>query len=112
MKIFVVFFLLGYYLLVYLFLVKPNKVDSFPSLKVRLGTVLWNEESEKFTKGGEFHAYCYYPSKKIEGKSSEYLIKRVRSIYDCQQWYGVMEVKESFGLSEKEKFWWSKDQLL
>jgi hypothetical protein len=81
----------------------------FPRLRHRLGTILYHSD----TPGNSLHYYCYYPksSASFDQKSGEYLIKKVNSYKDCQDWYGVSIFKEGSWVSEIEKIWWNKAQM-
>lgn len=105
MKTLIIIFLLIYYYFFYLTFFDYHPAQ-YPQLKERLGTTLW-QTANKGPKE-EFHTYCYYPGENIifNNKGGEYIIKQVSGFIDCFGWYGILEVEESFGASEKNKIKW------
>lgn len=86
----------------------------YPYLRARFGTVLWHSSDSNGKFLGAYndptavdHYYCYYP--KTEAKSNIEL-KQVNNIGDCKDWYGAIAVREAGWTSEKEKYWWSREQ--
>lgn len=96
-------FLFIYYSIFYFTFIRQENNYSSPVLKKRFGDILWDANTN--SNEGEFHTYCYYPGRKVNfaGKGNEYIIKRVESLNDCQNWHGIFETQEAFGISEKEK---------
>lgn len=98
----VVCFLSTYYLLLYLVFIKPTLPANFPVLAKRFGSLVHTAATNP---GDEMHTYCYYPGANINyfGKGNEYILKQVANYKDCQGWYGIFEIAEKPGLSNKDK---------
>lgn len=109
-------FLFGYYLFVALAFIVKNPIEEFPSLRARFGTIIWHSEDKdgvlNAAVGAELHTYCYYPSSdaNFQNKGGEYILRRVKNYKECNNWYGIVELRESYWVSEREKIWWSKEQ--
>lgn len=73
-------------------------------LRTRLGTILHHSSDE----GEVAHIYCYYPK---AATGSKIILKRQDS-GDCSNWFGQIILYEGWWVSEKEKFWWSREQHL
>lgn len=97
-----------YYLALVQFFPAEDDISEFPSLRARLGTVMWHSSDY----GGVDHLYCYYPKSETgyNNKAGEYLLKRVQQLTDCQGWLGLVNFKEGSWVSEREKVWWSQHQ--
>lgn len=104
-----VFLGIWYYLSYLIFFNQGVRLDDSPSLRTRLGTILWHSSD----LGGEEHTYCYYPKGSTEypKKGGEYIIKREDS-GNCEGFYGQAIFAEGSWVSEREKIWWSKDQRI
>lgn len=98
-----------YYSLFYSNLVYKAPIEEFPSLRDRLGTILWHSTGTEKNA----HVYCYYPTSKenYKNKGGEYIIKRADSINDCEGWLGAALFNEPKWVSEREKIWWNKEML-
>ena len=84
-----------------IFLSIPAESD-YPMLRARLGTILHHSSDNL----GEAHTYCYYPKAEAESK----VIIKKQSSDDCSSWYGQVVFYEGRHVSEREKYWWSKEQ--
>ncbi len=106
----------SYLIIAYVSFISPNPIREFPSLRARLGTILWHS-SDRTTSPNlttrEIHIYCYYPSKDADytNKGGEYLLKRVSVLEDCSQWHGAVFLEEDEWVSEREKIWWSDQNV-
>lgn len=112
MKTFLISILLMgvYYSLIFSNLIQKNPMEEFPILRDRLGTIMWHSSgTDKNT-----HLYCYYPSSSedYKNKGGEYIIKRAKSIEDCNNWMGMAVFNEPKWVSEREKIWWNKEMLI
>ncbi|MDO8498405.1 MAG: hypothetical protein Q7S44_01330, partial [bacterium] len=74
----------------------------YPMLRARFGTIMHHSSDGL----GEAHIYCYYPKAEAETQ----LIIRRQDDGDCSKWYGQTVFYEGPHLSEREKYWWSKEQ--
>lgn len=110
--------IISFYFIGYTALLKKDRGEEFPTLRERLGTILFNSSkdysgltTDEFKKD---HIYCYYPgsSTLYPGKSGEYIIRKVQDFASCRGWYGTAIFKEGSWVSEIEKIWWSKQQKL
>jgi len=84
----------------------------YPMLRARLGTIMHHSsDGLKEVKGAAkdsnviAHTYCYYPK---AGAKSKLIIKRQDD--GCSEWYGQVVFYEASYVSEREKYWWSKEQ--
>lgn len=97
-------FLITYYSLIYLNLIKYHDLPNSPILKRRFSTSIWPKET---IQSGlyENHIYCYYPqgSTMYAKKSGEQLLKKVNSIEDCKGWLGIVIINELKHHSEQDK---------
>ena len=106
--------LLGYYYFAFNFFYQTAESDAFPYLRSRFGTIL-SHSSDSNPKTNltdlQYHPYCYYPKaeESYNNKAGEYIIKRVDSYKDCQNWYGVVVFREGNWVSEREKIWWNEE---
>lgn len=90
-------------------LIPPNLgVTKYPFLRARLGTILHHSQDNTPQKSLAFHNYCFYPKPQAKAKV---IIERTDS-GDCANWYGQVILPEGYWASEREKFWWSKDQFI
>ncbi|MBI2601151.1 hypothetical protein HYW42_04300 [Candidatus Daviesbacteria bacterium] len=107
-----IFFNLWYFLVVTSFTEKTAKINDSPVLRARLGTVLWHSGDRAQNASG--HLYCLYPSGQniFDNKRGEYIIKRAENIEECQGWYGKVILYEGPWVSEREKIWWNKNQMI
>lgn len=105
--IFITFYTLGTYSL--FFLLPGPKIT--PVLNERWGNIIWRMGSKNEVVFGEYHTYCYYPQASSQPKSleGEYILKRVTSFTDCQEWFGIVETIEESGFTERQKLEWPDD---
>lgn len=113
-----IYYSLFYYTLMY----EPPGPVEFPTLRARLGTIIYHSSDANGVYEGAFndpnaeeHTYCYYPkgSTQYAQKGGEYIIKRVNSFWECNEgWYGSFTAREGWWITEKEKLWLSQDQYL
>lgn len=109
-------FLLTVYGFVALNFILKKPISEFPELRARFGTVMWHSEDSNGILDAsidpELHTYCYYPSSGVSYplKGGEYILKRVKNYQSCNGWYGIVELKESYWVSEREKLWWDNNQ--
>lgn len=108
--------LLLYFLVVYFTLIASRPISEYPSLRARIGTILWHSSdrtTSPWLTTQEIHIYCYYPSGKAEfpNKGGEYLLKRVSVVSDCDNWYGAVFIEEDKWVSEREKIWWDEQNV-
>ena len=79
--------------------------SEYPMLRARFGTILHHSSDS----GGVEHIYCYYPKGQAR---SEIVIKKVNSLDQCEDWLGMIIFMEADWASEREKYWWSREQHL
>lgn len=97
-----------YYLVAYNVFIKETSFE-LPSLRARLGTILWHTSDRGSPLDiREEHFYCYYPKTTavFDFKAGEYIIKRVSGVEDCQDWLGIAIFIEDHDNSERDKIWW------
>lgn len=99
---FIVFYALWLVIVIFLFTI-PAETPDYPMLRAGFGTIMHHSSDDL---GGAVHTYCYYP--KAEA-NSKLVIKR-QDDSDCSQWYGEILFYEGSYVSEREKYWWSKEQ--
>lgn len=97
---FILFYALWAEIVIFLY-ADPIEPD-YPMLRARFGTIMHHSSDSL----GVAHTYCYYP--KAEAKSN--LIIKRQDNDDCSQWYGQIVFYEGSYVSEREKYWWSKEQ--
>ncbi len=99
-----------FYLIWALAVIIPPKLGAikYPLLRARLGTVLHHSHDNTPLKSLVYHNYCYYPKPQAKAKV---VIERMDN-GDCSNWYGQVMMPEGYWVSEREKFWWSKDQFI
>jgi len=91
------------YLTYSLFFYDPKQPE-YPALRNRIGTIL----SHSSDSGGVAHTYCYYPKSSADFNSqNEYLLMRVSTLSECQNWFGASVFYEGPWVSEIEKLWWN-----
>lgn len=103
------FLITTYYLLIQLNFFSKQPLEEFPSLKDRFGTMMWHtSDNQSFAdlKSKQTSVYCYYPKGLKKG---DYLLKEVKTIYDCQNYFGTVFFEENPVVTEREKFWWKED---
>ncbi len=108
---FIIFYAL--WVIMITFLIAPPSEPEYPMFRARFGTIMHHSSDRLGKVGGAIndpnavaHTYCYYPKAKAESKL---LIKR-QGDGDCSKWYGQITFYEDSYVSEKEKYWWSKEQ--
>ena len=116
----ILIFLIIHLSVFYFAFLKKSELTEFPALRARFGTIVYHSSNANRVYEGAFndpnavnHTYCYYPkeSTQYQGKSGEYIIKRVDSFWECNEgWYGSFTAREGWWVSEKEKIWWSQEQ--
>lgn len=112
-----VLFLVIFYGLAYFALIKKHPPHSSPELKERLGTTLFTPTStdrQVANSSGATHIYCYYPTAHAtyQGKSGEYIIKKVSQVTDCtDDWMGTAILSGAKGSSEREMISWASNIL-
>jgi len=81
-----------YYAMVYMAFFAFDIQPDFPTLKTRLGTILYGNYSNPLMP---MQIYCYYPGEKSGFKSrGESIIKPAEHISECIDWYGILEIKK------------------
>lgn len=106
-----------YYSLFYtIFIKKVDKEGEDKTLRARFGTIMWHSsDTHEPTKAylRKPVVYCYYPTSAADynNKGGEFIIKKVDSLKDCDQWLGRVIFEEEEWVSEREKIWWEQDSI-
>lgn len=98
---FILFYAL--WVMVITFLIALPSESDYPMLRARFGTIM-HHSSDGLRE--EAHTYCYYPKAEADSK----LIIKRQDDGDCSKWYGQIVFTEGRYVSEREKYWWSKEQ--
>lgn len=106
-------FFYALWVIIITFLSAPPSEPDYPMLRARFGTIMHHSSDGLGKVGGAIndpnavaHTYCYYPKAEAESK----LIIKRQDDGDCSKWYGQIVFYESSYVSEREKYWWSKEQ--